>query len=304
MTGVVADGGDAHGDGGDAHEPSDHAATGDGGEAPEAGSSPGDGGAGEADVGVAGTPPPERAFEFQGKPALFVWSTSETEEAARAELAEFDRMRAPWPELDGLNIAPTWPRVVSVGPSAHLVVLGLCGPDTAPLIDRPLALVRLGRPAADLRAIDHQLGTKPSCPRTSGAVVPLPEVPVGKQTFAAAVVKRNRSGLPGAELNEAWDSLTLAVLRDAPADGGVTSPIVHSAMKDARRCADPQATVKKGTLAVVQRCIAADCDEASSVWFATTTTTWSVKAKKLVAASKTIKKAGRRCDAEEALDPP
>ena len=27
---------------------------------------------------------------------------------------------------DGLNISPTWPRVVSLGPTEHLVVLGLC----------------------------------------------------------------------------------------------------------------------------------------------------------------------------------
>jgi hypothetical protein len=264
--------------------------------------------AGEAPLPTDGTEEGEasgaRAFERNGKPALFVWSTSETEEAARAELAEFERMRAPWPELDGLNISPTWPRVVSLGPTEHLVVLGLCGPDAAPTFDRPLALVRLGRPGADLRAVDHQLGTKTSCPRASGAVFQLPEVALGKQTLAAAVVKRNRFGLTGPELNETWDSLTLAVLREQAADGGLAPTIVHSAMKDTRRCADPAAAVKKGALVLTQRCVAADCEEASSVWIATTTTSWTVKGKKLVPASKTTKRPGRRCDADDAtLDP-
>lgn len=261
-------------------------------------------GATEGEVGSQPAEATERVFERNGKPALFVWSTSETEEAARAELAAFELMRAPWPELDGLNISPTWPRVVSLGPTEHLVVLGLCGPESAPTIDRPLALVRLGRPTADLRAVDHQLGTKTSCPRASGAVFQLPEVSLGKQTLAAAVVKRNRFGLTGPDLNETWDSLTLAVLREQDADGGAAPTIVHSAMKDVRRCADPEASAKKGALVLTQRCVAADCEEASTVWIATTTTSWTAKGKKLVATAKTTKKPGRRCDTDDAaLDP-
>jgi hypothetical protein len=193
---------------------------------------------------------------------------------------------------------------VSLGPTEHLVVLGLCGPESEPTFDRPLTLVRLGRPGADLRAVDHQLGTKTSCPRASGAVFQLPEATLGKQTLAAAVVKRNRFGLTGPDLNETWDSLTLAVLREEDADAGTPATIVHSALKDLRRCADPEAAVKKGSLVLTQRCVAADCDEASSVWIATTTTTWSVKGKKLVSTAKTTKKPGRRCDTDSAeVDP-
>ncbi len=253
--------------------------------------------------GEAEAPAP-RVLQLGGKPALFVWASAETKEAAQAQLAEFERMSAPWPELDGLTIAPTYPRIVEAGPSEFLVVLGTCGPDTEAVVDGALAVVRLGRPSAELRAVDHALGTRSNCPRAAGEVTVLPEILSGKLTLAAALVKRRPSALPGSELGTTWDSLTLAVLREPDGDFGEPGAIVHSGMRDARRCAEAQASDKKGTLTLVQRCVAADCSEAASVFYATRTTTWSAKGQKLVSAVKATKQAGRRCGRDDAvLDP-